>query len=270
MRYEWTGGIEVDVLQKIIEDSKTRYSGWERGSMVEPDETRKEPYLVETWHPDAGRIDLAVKPEVRTQDLRVQEVRVQEARVQDTRDSKARTVGSPLPAGSSRSVPDPVYRAVPPQGRALSTTAPEDQGMQRAMGVLKQAMPFVQKLLPLLDGNIASVVANLFAARPHITPTAPPVDLTPLRNQLTEIHEQHQELRTQVIEQNSSLKRVEDQLDMVREATDRNTLEQQELIEDLKAVGNKVNLFALLLFAMLIVSLVLNVMLFLHIKQVFP
>jgi hypothetical protein len=35
-------------------------------------------------------------------------------------------------------------------------------------------------------------------------------------------------------------------------------------------VGNKVNLFALLLFAMLIVSLVLNVMLFLHIKQVFP
>ena len=143
--------------------------------------------------------------------------------------------------------------------------------MQRAMGVLKQAMPFVQKLLPLLDGNIATAVANLFASRTHnITPAAPPVDLTPLENRLTEIHEQHQDLRTQIIEQNSSLKRVEDQLDMVREATDRNTLEQQELIEDLKAVGNKVNLFALLLFAMLIVSLVLNVMLFLHLKQVFP
>jgi len=40
-------------------------------------------------------------------------------------------------------------------------------------------------------------------------------------------------------EQNSSLKRVEDQLEMVREATDRNTLEQQELLEDLKAVGQQ-------------------------------
>ncbi len=138
------------------------------------------------------------------------------------------------------------------------------------MGVLKQAMPFVQKLLPLIDGNIATAVANLFANRTHMTPPAPPVDLTPVHTQLTDLHTQHQELRTQIIEHTSSLKRVEDQLDMVREATDRNTLEQQELIEDLKAVGNKVNLFALLLFAMLIVSLILNVMLFLHIKQVFP
>jgi hypothetical protein len=243
--------------------------------MLEPEETRKEPYLVETWHPESARSDLAVKPELRNQEVRVQEVRVQEVRVQDvrvqeSRENRVRTAGSPLPAGNPRSAPDPVFRAAPPQGRALSTTSPEDHGMQRAMGVLKQAMPFVQKLLPLLDGNIATAVANLFASRTHITPAAPPVDLTPLNNQLTQIHEQHQDLRTQIIEQNSSLKRVEDQLDMVREATDRNTLEQQELIEDLKAVGNKVNLFALLLFAMLIVSLVLNVMLFLHIKQVFP
>jgi hypothetical protein len=162
------------------------------------------------------------------------------------------------------------YRTVPPQGRALSGGSPDDTGMQRAMGVLKQAMPFVQKLLPLIDGNFATAVANLFAPRPHATPPSPPVDLAPVHTQLTELQTQHQDLRTQMLEQTSSLKRVEDQLDMVREATDRNTLEQQELIEDLKAVGNKVNLFALLLFAMLIVSLVLNVMLFLHIKQVLP
>ena len=115
-----------------------------------------------------------------------------------------------------------------------------------------------------------TAVANLFAPRTHVTPPSPQVDLTPVHTQLSELQVQHQDLRTQVLEQNSSLKRVEDQLDMVREATDRNTLEQQELIEDLKAVGNKVNLFALLLFAMLIVSLVLNVMLFLHIKQILP
>lgn len=223
--------------------------------MIEPEETRKEPYLVETWHPDSLRSDLAAKPEVRTQ---------------DSRDIKMRATGSPLPAGTARSVQEPLYRPVPPQGRALSTSSAEEYGMQRAMGVLKQAMPFVQKLLPLLDGNIATALTNLFSTRQQITPPAPPVDLTPLRNQLTEIREQHQDLRTTVLEQNSQLKRVEDQLEMVREATDRNTLEQQELIEDLKAVGNKVNLFALLLFAILIVSLVMNVMLFLHVKQIFP
>jgi hypothetical protein len=227
--------------------------------MIEPEETRKEPYLVETWHTEPARTDLAVN----------QEIRIQESRV-ESRDLKSRTVGSPLPAGTGRLGQEPGYRIAPPQGRSLQGGSSEDHGMARAMGVLKQAMPFVQKLLPLIDGNIATAVANLFATRPHVTPPSPPVDLAPVHTQITELQVQHQDLRTQVMEQNASLKRVEDQLDMVREATDRNTLEQQELIEDLKAVGNKVNLFALLLFAMLIVSLVLNVMLFLHIKQVLP
>jgi len=73
-----------------------------------------------------------------------------------------------------------------------------------------------------------------------------------------------------LLEQNTSLKKVEDQLEMVREATDRNTLEQQELIEDLKAVTGKVNLFALLLLSLLVISVLLNLFLFLHIQRVLP
>jgi len=69
---------------------------------------------------------------------------------------------------------------------------------------------------------------------------------------------------------NSSLKRVEDQLEMVREATDRNTLEQQELMEDLKVVGNKVNVFALVALGLLAVSVIINVVLYLHILKVLP
>jgi hypothetical protein len=242
--------------------------------MIEPEETRKEPYLVETWHTEPARNDLAGSPEMRgvNPEIRIQESRPEnrvENRV-DNRDVKSRPVGSPLPAGTGRPGQEQVFRSAPPQGRSLQANSPDDHGMARAMGVLKQAMPFVQKLLPLIDGNIATAVANLFAGRTHLTQQTPPVDLTPVHTQISDLQVQHQDLRTQILEQNSSLKRVEDQLDMVREATDRNTLEQQELIEDLKAVGNKVNLFALLLFAMLIVSLVLNVMLFLHIKQVLP
>ena len=57
---------------------------------------------------------------------------------------------------------------------------------------------------------------------------------------------------------------------MVREATDRNTLEQQELMEDLKAMGKKVNVIALVALGLLAVSVVLNLVLYLHIQRVLP
>jgi hypothetical protein len=136
------------------------------------------------------------------------------------------------------------------------------------MGILKQAAPFVAKLLPLIDGNVTTAVGNLFSARPH-APSAP-VDLTPVHNQLTEIQLQHNDLRTTVQEQTTGLKRVEDQLELVREATDRNTLEQQEFIEDLKAVSHKVSLIAVGLSILLVLSVVVNLVLYMYIKRVLP
>jgi hypothetical protein len=139
------------------------------------------------------------------------------------------------------------------------------------MNALRGAMPFVHKILPLLDGNIGSAVSNLLTPHPHPQPPPPPpVNLEPLEDGLAELRTQHRDLRNQIVEQNSSLKRVEDHLEMVREATDRNTLEQQELLEDLKSVGNKVNMFALLALVLLALSIVMNVILYLHIKRVLP
>jgi len=142
--------------------------------------------------------------------------------------------------------------------------------MQWMAGVLKQAVPFVQKLLPLLDGQIASTVANLLTARPHVPPPTPRVDLQPIEHGLSELQNQQASLKDQLADQNTSLKRVEDHLDMVREATDRNTLEQQELIEDLKAITSRVNLLAVLFLVLLLISVVLNIFLFLHIQRVLP
>jgi len=171
--------------------------------------------------------------------------------------------------------------SVPPPGRALANppaALPEgDQAsgsMQRAMGALRLALPLVQRILPLLDGNIATAVSNLLTPHPHphTPPPAPvaPVNLAPIENGLAELQTQHHDLRVQVMEQNSSLKRVEDQLEMVREATDRNTLEQQELLEDLKTVGNKMNVVALIALGLLAVSVLLNLVLYLHIQRVLP
>jgi len=56
----------------------------------------------------------------------------------------------------------------------------------------------------------------------------------------------------------------------VREATDRNTLEQQELLGDLKSVGRKVNFFAYFALSLLGLSVLLNVALFLRIWRILP
>jgi hypothetical protein len=182
----------------------------------------------------------------------------------------------PMGAGNRTPVDDDArFAPPPPPAHALANSAPAapaepPSGLQRAVGALRWALPLAQRILPLLDGNIATTVSNILNPRPPAPPPAAPVDLAPIENGLAELKTQQRDLRDQFVEQNTSLKRVEDQLEMVREATDRNTLEQQELLEDLKTVGNKVNLVAILALGLLVVSIALNVVMFLHIQRVLP
>jgi len=200
---------------------------------------------------------------------------------QNTDQPHPRAVGSPLPVGGAGRTPQPPgqddpNRFVPvPPGRALANTpsssgAEQPSSLQRAVSALRLTLPFIQRLLPLLDGNIATTVSNILNPHPQPPPPPPPVDLEHIEDGLAELQSQHHELRNHVLEQHSTLKRVEDQLEMVREATDRNTLEQQELVEDLKTVGSKVNVFALVALALLAISIVLNIILYLHIQRVLP
>ena len=197
--------------------------------------------------------------------------------------ARTRAVGSPLPVGSwtraGLGLPGPLSdppraSTQPPPGRALANTTPAPpidvpSGVQRVVSALRAALPFVQKILPLLDGNFGTAVSNILSPHHH-APPPPSVNLAPIEDGLAELQTQQSELRNQVVEQNASLKRVEDQLEMVREATDRNTLEQQELMEDLKGVGRKVTVFAFLALGLLLVSVAINVVLFLHILRVLP
>jgi len=192
---------------------------------------------------------------------------------------RLRAVGSPLSTGVSRHAPYPsaegkVKRLIPPPpGRALGNApaaVEESSNLQRAVNILRSALPFVQRLLPLLDGNIASTVSNLLQPHPHAHPPSAKLDLTPVEDGLAELRSQQHSLRLQVTDQNTTLKRVEDQLELVREATDRNTLEQQELLEDLKAFGNKVKIVAIVALALAAVGFFMTLALFLHIQKVLP
>jgi hypothetical protein len=186
---------------------------------------------------------------------------------------QSRVMGSPLPMGSGRrSMGSPAPAKGLPPGRALpgSTSEDEPSGAQRAMNLFRTVMPIVQRLLPLLEGNVLTAISNVMTPRPQAPPPAPKVDLAPLETSLAELQIEHRGLREQVTEQNASLKRVEDQLEMVREATDRNTLEQQELLEDLKSFSGRVKVVAVIGIGMLVIGVVLNLILFLHIQRVLP
>ena len=157
--------------------------------------------------------------------------------------------------------------------RALQARSQEGPSkLQRAAGIIRHAIPIVQKFLPLLDGNVASVVSNLLRPAPAgpPAPPAPRVDLAPLKEEIAELQAYHKELSDRIAEQNTSLKHVEDRLELVREATDRNTLEQQELLEDLKKMRIKVNVVAAVAIGLLAISLLVNLAQFLHIQRVLP
>lgn len=163
--------------------------------------------------------------------------------------------------------------ATPSSSRALAHVPPphtgKPSGMQRALGALRVALPIVQRVLPLLDGHVATAVSNLLS--PHANAPEPvPVDLTPIHDGLADLRIQNRTLRDQVAEQNVSLKKVGDQLQQVREATDRNTLEQQELLQDLKSVGSKINIFAFIALGLLGISVLLNVVLYLQFRHIIP
>jgi hypothetical protein len=192
---------------------------------------------------------------------------------------RPRAIGSPLPMGVSRRAQLSAEQGnarhsaqAPPPGRALGAPPAEEpsSSLQRAISAVRSFLPIVQRVLPLLDGNIASAISNLVAPRPQASAPPPKVDLAPLEDGLASLQTQHRELRDQVMEQNTSLKRVEDQLEMVREATDRNTLEQQELLEDLKAFGNKVKMVVIIALGLVAIGVLLNVILYLHIQRVLP
>lgn len=189
------------------------------------------------------------------------------------------------PSYDSTAEPQHAPHAARPAAATSSAASPQDRpqlpastdenaakgGFQRVAQAVRAALPFVQKLLPLLDGNLATTVSALISSQQTAHPPAPQVhvDLEPVERGMTELRKSHGELRTQVAEQGTTLKRVEDQLERVREATDRNTLEQQELVEDVRAVGTRVSRFVLIGVLLLALSVALNVYLLIQIQHIF-
>ena len=86
------------------------------------------------------------------------------------------------------------------------------------MNVLKMAMPLVQRILPLLDGNFGTAISNVLASqmqKPRAAGACKPGAHRAWTGGVADAN--NADLRDQVVD-NTSLKRVEDHLEMVREA----------------------------------------------------
>jgi hypothetical protein len=162
---------------------------------------------------------------------------------------------------ASSATPSPVGSIAP----STAESAQPPSTLHRTIHALRRVVPLVQRLLPLLDGNVAATVVNVLTSQ-SASP-APPVNLAPVEEGVTKLRAQNRELHDQLDEQNLALKRLEQHLEAVREAADRSALEQRQLLGALKKRGQKLNVFAFVALALLIISVLLNLALVLHLER---
>jgi hypothetical protein len=147
------------------------------------------------------------------------------------------------PAGSQRELPESAIGSARPTAPPVPGAITAANTFEKYAAHIRQWLPYAQKvLLPLLDGNFATAFSNLMNPQGGSSQLSPTVRVNTdgIERSVAEVTASHRELRGQLMEQAVQLKSVEDQLERVREATDRNTLEQQELIEDLRTANNRI------------------------------
>lgn len=159
-------------------------------------------------------------------------------------ESPVRTARPPQPER-----PVPAERAVSPERPgAHPPVEPVDlPGVQRAASILRTVLPVVQRLMPLFDRKAgpADKPASGAPTQPQPTKHLAARLSAPIEETLAELRLHQHSFRLQLAEQNASIKRIEERLEKVREATDRNTLEQQELLDELKSLGRYLRITAL-------------------------
>jgi len=143
---------------------------------------------------------------------------------------------------------------------------PPQSNMRRAMGVVRTVLPVVQRLLPLIDGNIASVVASILGPAPMRAQA--PVDLGPLESAVSRLRAENTVLRDKIDDQHVELRRIGDELQSVREASEGQTEELKEMRDSLDSLQMRVTVVEWVGLGLLALSIAANVFLFLRVENI--
>jgi hypothetical protein len=180
---------------------------------------------------------------------------------------------TPLPIARGEEMPttsaSPKTATQPPQPEPLTVAAqkaapsrlvssePRAPAARSKLDVLKTAIVVAQKMLPLIEGNVGQTVSNFLSF--GAPPPASSRDMAAVEDRLTRLHVTHQALSEKVSEQKEAMVQIADKIEQLKDATNRNTLEQQELIEDAQALRRKLFVAGSIVIGLLIVSVALNV-----------
>ncbi|HEY6488783.1 MAG: hypothetical protein WCC26_15055 [Terracidiphilus sp.] len=157
----------------------------------------------------------------------------------------------PAKATASRRTRESESAAVVLEKAGSAGRRPLGSGLQRTVGAIRTVMPLVQTLLPLLDGNVPMALANLLAPRPQ----AQRADLQALESSVAKMRAELGQLHDGSAAHESALKRIEEQVETVRDALERSAADQKEAADNLHRVQKRVTtltVFGLLLLAALI------------------
>ena len=144
-----------------------------------------------------------------------------------------------------------------PQQVALEEVKKPRAGVLQKLGKLKPLLPILSGGLRMVDHGAVQALAQLlnFVDGGSVGPSAAQEEL---HQGLTEIQTGHRELRVQVQDQTVEMKRIEDQIVLLRQTAERNATEHAELVEDVKSLGNLVRTVGAGLTILLIVLIVLT------------
>ncbi|MGP8253719.1 MAG: hypothetical protein ACLQHF_16945 [Terracidiphilus sp.] len=173
------------------------------------------------------------------------------------------------PVGVAIEKPKPENAGTTPR-RPVQIVRPVEQPstLEKTVGVLRTILPLAQKFLPLIDGQIGTVVSNLIG--PQTSPRQVAQTVLPLQEGLAQLEKQHVELRTQVAGQSAALKLMDEQLETVMRLAEEAAEEQRNLTASLEKMRRKVNLVAIAGLVLLAAVATLNVVLFVHIRRIIP
>ncbi len=144
-----------------------------------------------------------------------------------------------------------------PQQVSLDEVKKPRSGVLQKLGKLKPLLPILSGGLRMVDHGAVQALAQLlnFVDGGSVGQSAAQEEL---HQGLTEIQTSHRELRLQVHDQTVEMKRIEDQMVLLRQTVERNATEHAELVEDVKSLGNLVRTMGAGLAILLIVLIVLT------------
>lgn len=151
-------------------------------------------------------------------------------------------------------------KKLPADEASLPETKKTRAGLLQSLGKLKP-------LLPILSGGLRMVDHVAFQALAQLVNLATGASATvsaaqeELHQGLSEIQSNHRELHLQVQDQTVELRRIEDQVTLLRQSVERHATEQSQLAENVRSLGNLIRILGAGLIILLAVLITLTAVL---------